>query len=127
MKINFLNVDLEIESHQDLQPIVHDFGEDAINLYCGKAQGHYVATFEAPHTADVDAAIAYFCALVDALEEETKVLWETAFTKVFDVGYESGLEPRSYLSEIRADTIQKVAALGAALRITIYPPAQQEL
>ena len=129
MKIQFLNVDLEIESHRNLQPIVDSFGDDAVNLYCGQARGHYLATFETSNTeADPDSIVSYFCMLVKALDGEAKELWDTAFTKVFDIGYESVLEARSYSysSEIRAETIERVAALGASLRVTIYPPHQHD-
>ena len=123
MKIHFLNVDLEIASHHDLQPIVEAFGEDAFNLYCGQVHNHYLATFEASNLeADADSIIAYFCSLIQAFDKETKGYWNAAFTKVFDIGYESGLEPRSYSSEIRVETIKQVADLGASLRVTIYPP-----
>ncbi len=124
MKIHFLNVDLDIESHHDLQLIVEEFGDNADNLYCGKAQGHYLATFEARYTADADSIVSYFCLLVNGFDKEAKELWDSAFAKVFNIGYESGLEPRSYSSEIRAETIEQVAALGASLRVTIYPPHQ---
>uniref|UniRef100_B8HXJ5 Uncharacterized protein n=1 Tax=Cyanothece sp. (strain PCC 7425 / ATCC 29141) TaxID=395961 RepID=B8HXJ5_CYAP4 len=129
MKIQFLNVDLEIENYQSLQPIVEDFGDAAINLYSGKAHGHYLATFEAPHTADVDSIISYFCNLVESLSGEAKILWETAFTRVFDIGFESGTETRSYLTEIRSETIKRLATLGASVRVTIYspPPHQNSL
>lgn len=120
--MKFLNVDLDIESHQNLQPMVEDFGDDALNLYCGDHHTHYLARFEAPCDADADTIIAYFCNLVEALDDESKKLWDTAFVKVFDIGYESGLGQNSYTSEIRAETIQEVAALGASLRVTIYPP-----
>lgn len=125
MKIHFLNVDLEIESHHDLQPIVKDFGDDVRNLYCGEACGHYLATFEVKNgaaAADADAVIARFCRLIQSLDRDAKELWDSAFTKVFDIGYASGLEPRSYASELRTDTIEQVASVGAALRVTIYPP-----
>ena len=59
---------------------------------------------------------------MEALDDESKKLWDTAFVKVFDIGYESGLGQNSYTSELRAETIQEVAALGASLRVTIYPP-----
>lgn len=129
MKIHFLNVDLEIESDRNLQPIVDSFGNDAVNLYCGQARGHYLATFEVANVAtDADSIISYFCMLVKALDKEAKELWDNALTKVFDIGYESVLEARSYSysSEIRAETIEIVAALGASLRITIYPPHQHD-
>lgn len=129
MKTYFLNVDLEIESHQNLQPIVEAFGDDVRNLYCGQAQGHYLATFELPGVSgtDPDSIIYSFCRLIESLDNEAKKLWDSAFTKVFDIGYEGGLEPSSYSSEIRAGTIKKVALLGASLRVTIYPPSPSSL
>jgi hypothetical protein len=123
--IRFLNVDLEVRSHVSLQPIVDDFGDNALSLYFGEVQEHYLATFEANDSgssADADSIIAYFCMLVRSFKPEAKQLWESAFSKIFDIGYESGLEPRSYSSLIRADTIAQVADLGASLRVTIYPP-----
>lgn len=123
MTIQFLNVDLEIESYQNLQPLVDAFGDDVINLYCGKTQEHYLATFEAPYSADADSLTNYFCDLVYALNDEPKGLWNTAFSKVFDIGYECSLEPKSYSSELRLGTLEKMAALGASIRVTIYPPS----
>ena len=123
MKIHFLNVDLEIKSYHDLRPIVNSFGDDVFNLYCGQVDEEYIATFEVSNIGnDADSIISDFCTLVKALDKQAKELWDTAFMKVFDVGYESGLEPISYSSEIRAETIDQVAALGASLRVTIYPP-----
>ena len=125
VKIHFLNVDLEIESYQNLQPIVDDFGDNVLILYCGEAHGHYRATFElANRDADADSIISHFCLLIESLGKEAKTLWGKAFIRVFDVGYESGLEPRSYSSEIRAETVERVAAIGASIRVTIYPPCE---
>lgn len=123
MRTHFLNVDLEIESHHNLQPIVDDFGDDVRNLYCGETQGHYLATFELRGASgtDPDSIIYSFCTLIESLDDEAKKLWESAFTKVFDIGYEGGSEPSSYSSEIRVGTIERVALLGASIRVTIYP------
>jgi hypothetical protein len=123
-RIHFRAVDLEIESYQDLQPIVAEFGDRVRLLYCGNAQKHYLATFEASYEGpevEADATIAHFCLLISCFEPPAKALWDGAFTKVFDIGYQSGLEPSSYTSEIRMETIEQVAALGASIRITIYP------
>jgi hypothetical protein len=125
MRTCFLNVDLEIESHHNLQPIVEDFGEAVHNLYCGETQGHYLATFElcGVSGSDPDSIICSFCRLIESFDNEAKKLWESAFTKVFDLGYEGGSAPSSYASEIRVETIEKVALLGASIRVTIYPPS----
>jgi hypothetical protein len=123
MRTHFLNVDLEIESHHNLQPIVEEFGDDVHNLYCGEAQGHYLATFELHGSlkSDPDSIIYSFCRLIESFDNEAKKLWESAFTKIFDIGYECGSEPTSYSSEIRVGTIERVALLGASIRVTIYP------
>ncbi|BAZ06510.1 hypothetical protein [Calothrix sp. NIES-3974] len=121
--MHFLNVDLEIESHQNLQPIVEGLGDKVMNLYCGKAQDHYLATFELSDVsaADPDSIISNFCLLIENLEGEGKKLWDSAFAKVFDIGYEAGLQPSSYSSEISPGTIKKISMLGASIRVTIYP------
>lgn len=129
MRTHFLNVDLEIESHHNLQPVVEDFGDDVHNLYCGEAQGHYLASFELRGASgtDPDSIIYSFCTLIESFDNEAKRLWESAFTKVFDIGYEAGSEPISYSSEIRVGTIERVALLGASVRVTIYPSSSINL
>jgi hypothetical protein len=122
MTNNFLNVDLEIESHEDLQPIVRSFGDRVCNLYYGQDSGHYLATFELSDIAVIDAdAIVYnFCLLIESFDRSAKSLWDRALTKVFDLGYGSASESSSYSSALSAETISKVAALGASIRVTIY-------
>jgi hypothetical protein len=129
MKTHFLQVDLEIESHHNLQPIVEGFGDNVFNLYCGESQGHYLATFElcGASGTDPDSIICSFCTLIESLENEAKKRWESAFTKVFDIGYEGGSEPSSYSSEIRVGTIERIVLLGASIRVTIYPASPVNL
>lgn len=123
MKIQYLNTDLELQAHKDLTPIVEAMDEDVIVLYNGKARGHYLATFECVGLVDgPDSIINHFCMFAECLEGTAKELWDDCFTKAFDIGFESGAFPQSYASEIRATTIQRVAALGASIRVTIYPP-----
>ena len=118
----FLNVDLEVSSAAELDWLVEEFGEDVSNLYCGPAQGHFLATFEArPFSGDANTLIEHLCGLVEALADERRQVWDQAFLKIFDIGYEAGDEPRAYQSDLRPETIAAVARIGASLRITIYP------
>ena len=122
MDIDYLNTDLELESSKDLTPIVKAFGEDVVNLYNGEARGHYLATFEIAGSADSpDSVIEYFCMLAESLTEQEKSLWDSCFSKVFHIGYEGGTGHKSYTDEVRANTLERVAALGAGIRITVYP------
>lgn len=53
--------------------------------------------------------------------EEAREVWEGCCSRVMDVGYESGTSPQNFRSEIRTSTVQRVAAIGASIVITIYP------
>ena len=120
--VRYLNVDLEIESKSDLSKIVEEFGEDVSVLYCGEMRGYQHASFEIPgNTADADETINHFCLLVEELTEEAREVWQSCCSRVMDVGFESGTTPWNFRSEIRASTVQRVAAIGASIVITIYP------
>ena len=117
-----LNTDLEIESDNDLSKIIEEFGEEIIVLYQGEGQSHNRVSFEvATNMNDPDDIISFFCILVEGLSEKSKEIWKSSFHKVFDIGYEAGEFPSSYHSEIRHETIKRVADLGANIAISIYP------
>ena len=121
MHVRYLNTDLEIESKNDLSQIVQEFGDDIVVLHCGEVRGYQLASFEIPaNTAGADETINHFCALVEGLTQEAREIWEGCCSRVIDVGYESGTSPGNFRSEIRASTIQRVAAIGASIVITIY-------
>lgn len=122
MKVLYLNTDLELESPNDLSPIVEHFGEEVINLYNGKIRKHFFASFEISGFCESpDFIIQQFCQLAESLEGKEKNLWDGCYSRTFDIGYEGGTYPSSYTDEIRVETLERVAALGASLRITVYP------
>jgi hypothetical protein len=93
--------------------MVHHYGE--MNSYqhaSFSGAGMYVGA---------DRAINAFCSLVENLSEEARKVWDGCCTRIFDIGYESGSTPRSFRSEVRAATVQWVAAVGASIAVTIYP------
>ena len=121
MDIQYLNTDLDIESKSDLSRIVEEFGEDVIVLHCGERRGYQHASFEiSTCSKDADETINQFCLLVEELSKEAREIWDGCCSRVLDVGYESGTSPHNYRSGIRASTIQRLAAIGASIAITIY-------
>ena len=119
---HYLNTDLEIESLDDLSPIVARFGEDVVLMYHGDAMGHRRASFEiAGLVADADAVIQHFCMLAEGLTEPERPIWDNCTKRVLDIGYSCGTSPGAFRSEIRTKTIKRVAALGASIIVTIYP------
>ena len=122
MNVRYLNTDLEIESKTDLSRIVQEFGEDVMVLHHGEIRGYQHASFEIPGTtAGADETINYFCALVEALPKEAREIWNGCCSRVIDIGYESGISAHNFRSEIRASTVQRVAAIDASIVVTIYP------
>lgn len=122
-QIHYLNTDLIIESPDKLSAIADAFGEDVIVMYNGQWGNIHRASFEvAGSHADANETIEYFCCLVENLDQQERAIWDTCFSKVFDIGYESGLSPQNYSSKLRSETIKRIAQIGAAVEITIYPP-----
>ena len=121
-EVRFLNVDLEVRGRDDLKWLVTELGDDVVNLCCGAAQGHFLATFETGlPLGDPDSAVGYLCNLVDNLPTDARVAWDGLLSKVFDIGFDGGIGPSTYQSELRPETIAAVARIGASLQITIYP------
>ena len=126
MDVRYLNTDLEIESNSDLSKIVNEFGDDVIVLHHGERRGYQHASFEIAATVEgADETINSFCALVEDLPEGVREIWDGCCSRIFDVGYDSGMSPLNFRSEIRAPTIQRVAAIGASMVITIYPVSEK--
>jgi hypothetical protein len=127
MEIRFLNVDLEIESSENLQPLVDGLGDDVSVLYQGEnGSGFNFASFEVKSVfdRDIDGIIATFCCFIENLSPDAKLIWNKCHSKKFDAGFESGDFPRSYQTEIRADTIKRITDIGASIVVTIYPESK---
>jgi hypothetical protein len=122
MEVQYLNTDLEIESNHDVSKIVEEFGEDVTVLHQGEIRGYQHASFEIAGSMNgANEVINHFCSLVEGLPKEVRMVWDECCSRIMDIGYESGTSPRSFRSEIRASTIQRVAEIGASIVITIYP------
>ncbi len=125
MNIDFLNVDLEIESKNDLQIIVNELGKDcSLSIYDKNESGNNSAVFShraAFNDYSINVIISLFCDSIENLSPKARDVWNSCRIRKFDAGFESGNFPENFQSEIRADIIKRVAALGASIAITIYP------
>jgi hypothetical protein len=124
MIICFLNIDLEVESSENLKVLIDDLGEDVSVLYQGEnGSGFNFVSFAVRPSGekDADGIISSFCLFIENLSLDAKLIWNKSHSKKFDVGFQSGNSPRSYQTEIRADTVKKVAEIGASIIVTVYP------
>ena len=121
MNIQFLNVDLEIESQQDISLIVKELKQNVCILHHEKQQDYHFARLEIDRdVANADKTINYFCDLIENFSEEARKIWDSCCTRIFDIGYESGMNPNYFTSKINALTIKRIANIDASINITIY-------
>ena len=117
----FLNVDLDVYSKSDLQPLVDGFGKKVIPLYVGRDRGMNSAHLELSiPKPSADSAILGLCALVRALPRTERELWNGARKREFSVGVQAGQQPFACDFRIEAQTVKAVAELGAAIVLTVY-------
>ena len=122
MEIRYLNTDLDIESNEDLTPIIEAFGEQVFVLHHGLIKGRHHVSFELSydHYSIPDEAIRSFCDLIENLPPTGNLIWSRCITRVIDVGIESGASPQCYRFELPQSTIHRVSATGASLAVSIY-------
>jgi hypothetical protein len=90
-KTHFLNVDLDIHSSSDLQPLVSTLGEKVIALYVGRERRTYSAHLElARLTQNADSTIRRFCALIESPPKAARKLWNNAKNRDFQHRCASG-------------------------------------
>lgn len=130
--VHFANVDLEVWSRESLQPLIDELGENVWNM------GHFefenkniLASFEInPKSIDewkeveAEEIILKFCSLIENLPPETRRIWNGCYKRVFDIGFESGNTENSFQTEIKAETLKRVAEIEASIVVTIYPILQ---
>lgn len=91
----FLNVDLDVYSRYDLQPLVNGFGKKVIDLYVGRERRGYSTHLELAglQKPSADSAILAFCTLIRGLPKKERELWNGAKSREFSVGVEAGQQP----------------------------------
>jgi hypothetical protein len=129
-KTLFLNVDLDIRSRIDLQPLVDAMGKRAIVLYVGRFKRTYQARLELSgshlprekHSQSPELFIRRFRKLIHGLPPDAKRLWDGAKAREFDIGIESGKPHKYYWFDLSPSALQAALEVNAHISVTIYQP-----
>jgi hypothetical protein len=122
---HYLNVDLDIYSRYDLQPLVSRLGRKVSVLYVGRESKRYCAHLELANvTSSANSTIHAFCRLIQALPKAELHLWNVATKRSFSVGVQAGETPTTCDFAIRAKTVKAVSEVAAEIVLTIYAPEQ---
>jgi hypothetical protein len=123
----FLNVDLDIYSTSNLEPLITALGKKVFVLYAGRDKRTYSARLElASNTKNADATIRRFCNLIAALPKAGRDLWNTAKVRDFNIGVQAGMYPHSYEIELEEVTVKAASQIHARIVFTVYAPERRQ-
>lgn len=117
---SFLNVDLDLATG-DPAPLRAGLR----GLFVLRDEpGHLSFEVDGP-SPSIEATLAALCAAVEGLGGEARASWDRCTARDFNVGLESGVAGpgggRAFEGRISAETLARIAALGATLSVTVYP------
>jgi len=117
---HFMNVDLDIYSMSDLQPLVTALGE---RVYVLPPPQSYEAHLELTCELEgADGAIRKFAALIDALPGAQREIWDAAKSRDFNIGVQTAVKPVYYVMPLSCEAVEAAARLNARIVFTVYPP-----
>ena len=77
-------------------------------------------------STDPDIQIADFCDKILGFKDDARVLWNDAYRRTFNVGYEIDDSSECFRSELAPETMQRIARVGASVIVAIYPRVSGE-
>ena len=123
MPTHFLNVDLDIRSVYDLQPLVSALGKKVCVLHVGRIKKTYEAHLELARMGRTpDATIRALCSLIEGLPAAHRELWDSATRRQFNIGVQAGGEPHATELGLAAGMLKRVCGLDAEIALTVYAP-----
>lgn len=123
-RIRYLNTDLDLVSQQDLRPLTDAFEAGGVSpLHVAAADdGRWSATLETDEQfAEPEQTIAVMLTVIEALTPVLRQCWDRCELREFNMGYDCGDEPWAFSQGLSNRLLTRVAAVGATLRMTIYP------
>lgn len=122
---SFLNLDLELESDRELPVLEKELGRGSHILYSGPVPGGYRLALEplvdGKLNADADACTEHFLSMLEALPDSGRAEFSACRSRVFDYGFDGGLEANPIRTDLSSGHVGRIAALGLTVRITTYP------
>ena len=121
----FLNLDLEIRSKGDLAPLAAYLKQRINLLHVGEGDGEFQLTAEPPSGGLIgqtaEKCTEELLSVLGALPKAQRGLFEDCHVRVFDYGFDGGLESPSLSVDLPAAQLRRICELGVSLRITVYP------
>jgi len=116
----FLNVDVDVLSATPLEPLAEALGRTVAVHYVGREGRHYGAHFSLYNPGTPDRAVRTLTALIENFPKPARGCWNRARQRVFNIGVQAGVEPRSHETLISVAAVEAISRIGGSLTFTIY-------
>jgi len=121
----FLNLDLELNSSTSLSKLAKHLEDSAYVLFHGRVDGAYRLCAEPLIRGNLGQSprtcTAHFLDLLENLPAPLAALFARCKSRVFDYGFDGGFESKPLSIALAPTPLARMAALGIALRVTVYP------
>lgn len=121
--IRYLNLDVELESEYEISLLLDHLGEEVFILSNEQVDSIFYTSFEPKYfeTDTPELHAQHILGLLENLPETLRKMWAGCRTKIFDFGFDCGVSPRPFFTDLSPETLQGIAEIGATVRITLYP------
>jgi hypothetical protein len=121
---NYLNTDLDLVAGQSLQALADALearGVFPLHVDLRDDQQWYSTLETEEQFTQPEPNIAALLTAIEALDPQSRIQWAACAIREFNIGYDCGDEPWAFNHGLTVPTLARMAALGIALRITLYP------
>jgi hypothetical protein len=128
--ICYLNTDLVLIATTDPGALVAAFRHGSVHaLYPPEcSETLWYVSFETDLRCDEpETSIDVMLKAVEAFGEPARTIWASCTQREFNIGYDCGNTPWAFNQALSSELTARIAAAGASLRITLYPPHGKEM
>jgi hypothetical protein len=122
---SFINIDMELESASDLNELAEHWKGKVFVLNTGPTEdGFHLALeplIDGGLNRDPVECANHLLGLVAALPPELINIWNKCTSRVFDFGFDGGLESSPIHTTLDSKIMLQMAQLRIDFRITVYP------
>lgn len=128
---SFINLDLEIDAEFDLSALADHLKSQVFVLFNGSTDtGFRLALeplIEGALNSDPLVCTEHFLNLLTTLPADLKALWNSSTSRLFDYGFDGGLECPPLRATLPSNLLLQIAQLGANVQVTIYPYREETI
>ncbi|WP_298371306.1 hypothetical protein [uncultured Bradyrhizobium sp.] len=120
----FLNLDLVLKSNSDLGALVAHLDQGVFVVLHQEFERQFLLVLELASdepAQDPRSRTEQFLAIIDALPDAMRALWEGCTSRTFSYGFEGGCDGAALDTTIPADLVLRIGQADAEIGITVYP------